>query len=113
MACNECTSLESIPECSESIAIGKVTVLTEVYIYVKNIFTDYVHREEVTSDADGDIILDLAFPDPSFYNSDSQYEVWATLRTDSDRLDITYAYGLTDTCLNISFFRVNDTTEEA
>lgn len=113
MACNECTSLESTPECSDSITIGKITALTEAYIYVKNIFTGYIHREEVTSDADGDIVLNLSEPDSSFYNSDSAYEVWVTLRTDSERLDVTYAYGLTDTCFNLEFYKVNDTTEEA
>jgi hypothetical protein len=113
MACNDCSELDSIPECTDSIVLGSIDPDTEVYIYVKNIFTDYVHREEVTSDGDGDITLDLTEPDSSFYNPDSQYEIWVTLRDSSERLDITYAYGLTDTCLSLSFFRVNDTTEEA
>jgi hypothetical protein len=100
-------------ECTESLVLGTIDPDTEIYIYVKNISNGYVHRQEITSDAEGEITLDLTAPDPTFYNSDSSYEVWATLRTDSVKLDILYAYGLVDTCLSISFFRVNDTTEEA
>jgi hypothetical protein len=113
MACNDCYILDSIPECTESLELGSIAPDTEVYIYVKNIFTGYVHRQETTSDGDGDLILDLTEPDISFYNQDSIYEIWATLRTDNERLDITYAYGLTSDCFSLSFFAVNDTTEEA
>lgn len=113
MACNNCSQLDEIPECTETLVLGTIDPDTEIYIYVKNISNGYVHREETTSNGDGDITLDLTAPDSTFYNPDSSYEVWATLRTESVRLDITYAYGLTDTCLSISFFRVNDTTEEA
>jgi hypothetical protein len=113
MSCN-CSELDSIPECTDSIVLGAISDIdTEVYIYVKNTFTGYVHREEATSNGDGDVTLDLTEPDSSFYNQDSAYEVWITTRDSSDRLEILYAYGLTDTCLSISFFRVNDTTEEA
>jgi hypothetical protein len=113
MACNDCYLLDSIPECTEELVLGTIDPDTEVYIYVKNIFTGYVHREEVTSDGDGEIVLDLTQPDISFYNQDSIYEIWATLRTDSERLDITVAYGQVHDCLSLSFFAVNDTTEEA
>jgi hypothetical protein len=113
MACN-CSELDQIPECTESIVLGALSEIdTEVYIYVKNTFTGYVHREETTSNGDGDVTLDLTQPDSSFYNQDSAYEVWVTLRSDSERMDILYAYGLTNTCLSLSFLRVNNTTEEA
>ncbi len=114
MACNNCSELDPIPECTESLLLGTIEPDTEVYIYVKNISNRYIHSEATTSDEDGYLTLDLEQPDPTYYNSDSSYEVWATLRTDNVRLSITYAYGLTDTCLAISFFRVNDTyTPEA
>jgi hypothetical protein len=113
MACNNCSELDPIPECTDNILLGTIEPDTEVYIYVKNLSSGYVHREETTSDEDGYLTLDLTEPDPTYYNSDSHYEVWATLRTDNVRLDITYAYGLIDSCLSLSFFRVNDTTEEA
>jgi hypothetical protein len=113
MACNDCYQLDSIPECTEELELGSIAPDTEVYIYVKNIFTGYVHREEVTSDGDGDIVLDLTQPDISFYNQHSIYEIWVTLRTDNERIEVTYAYGLTADCFSLSFFQVNDTTEEA
>jgi hypothetical protein len=112
MACNNCYSFDSIPECTSELTLGIIDPLTDIYIYVKNTFTGYMHREEVTSDANGEIILDLTQPDPSFYNQDSSYEIWATLRTDSDLIEITVAYGIVDTCISVEFFKVNDTTEE-
>jgi hypothetical protein len=111
MACNDCYLLDSIPECTENLEVGYIDPNTEVYIYVKNIFTGYVHREEVTSDGDGLINLDLTQPE-TFYNQDSIYEIWVTLRTDNERIDITVSYGEVHDCLSLAFFAVNDTTEE-
>jgi hypothetical protein len=105
MACNDCYSLEQIPECTESQVLGTIDPDTEVYIYVKNVFSGYVHRQEATSNETGELTLNLTLPEASFYNQDSQYQVWATLRDDNERIDITYAYGLTATCLNLSFFK--------
>lgn len=109
MACNDCYSLDSIPECSNELELGTITPYLEVYIYVKNTFTDYIHRQEAIADVDGLVVLDLAQPDPSYYNKDSSYEIWITLRTDNIRIDITVAYGLIYDCINLSLFKVNDT----
>lgn len=111
MACNDCHELDQIPECTYSLELGTIDAETEVYIYVKNIFTGYIHRQEAESGVDGILELDLTEPDSSFYNKDSSYEIWATLRTDNVRIDITVSYGVIADCLNLSFFAVNDTSE--
>jgi hypothetical protein len=111
MACNNCHELDQIPECTETLELGNIAVDTEVYIYVKNLFTEYVHRQEAISDVDGLLTLDLTQPDPSFYNKDSAFEIWVTLRTDNVKLDVTVAYGTVADCMNLSFFPVNDTYE--
>lgn len=111
MACNDCHTLDQIPECTESLELGTIDADTEVYIYVKNNFTDYVHRQEALSDGDGLLTLDLTQPDPTFYNKDSSFEIWVTLRTDNVKIDITVSYGVVADCLNLSLFPVNDTYE--
>ena len=111
MACNNCETLDPIPECSESLELGTIDANTEVYIYVKNLFSEYIHRQEAISGNYGALVIDLTYPVPSFYNKDSSYEVWATLRDDNERIDITVSYGLVYDCVNISFFPVNDTYE--
>jgi hypothetical protein len=111
MACNDCHELDQIPECTDSLELGSVDADTEVYIYVKNIFTGYIHRQEALSDEEGVLTLDLTQPESSYYNKDSSYEIWVTLRTDNVRIDITVSYGVVADCLNLSFFAVNDTYE--
>jgi hypothetical protein len=111
MACNTCETFDPIPECSESLELGTIDADTEVYIYVKNQFSEYVHRQEALSDEDGVLTIDLTYPVPSFYNKDNTYEVWTTLRDDNERIDITISYGVVTDCINISFFPVNDTYE--
>lgn len=111
MACNDCHELDQIPECTDSLELGTIDAETEVYIYVKNTFTGYVHRQEALSGLYGALELDLTLPDPTYYNKDSSYEIWVTLRTDNVRIDITVSYGVVADCLNISFFPVNDTSE--
>lgn len=111
MACNDCHELDQIPECTDSLELGSIDADTEVYIYVKNIFTGYVHRQEALSDEEGTLTLDLTEPESSFYNKDSSYEIWITLRTDNVRIDITISYGVVADCLNLSLFAVNDTSE--
>lgn len=110
MACNDCLSLDQIPECTESMVLGIIAVDTEVYIYVKNTFSGYIHRQEALSDNAGVLTLNLEQPDPSFYNQDSHYQGWVTLRTDNVKLTFTEDTVEYD-CLEISFYKVNDTYE--
>lgn len=107
MACNDCHKLTSIPECSTSLYLGVIYPLDEIDIYVKNMATGYVHRQEAAADVGGNIILNLTQPDLSFYNQDGVYEIWATFRYEFERLAITQAYGLTYTCLSVEFFMVD------
>lgn len=106
MACNTCQSLDSISECSDTIELGIIDPDLEVYIYVKNIHSGYIHRQEAVSDNTGLLILDLSNPDVSFYNQNSAYEVWVTLQTDSTRL--VFIDPATFDCLNPSFYKAMD-----
>jgi hypothetical protein len=92
------------------MVLGTIAVDTEVYIYVKNTFSGYLHSQEAISDNAGVLTLDLTQPDPSFYNQDSHYEVWVTLMTDNVKLTFTEDLETYD-CLEISFYKVNDTYE--
>jgi hypothetical protein len=112
MACNNCETLDAIPECSDSLELGTIDADTEVYIYVKNNFTGYIHKQNAVSGLYGALTLDLTLPDPSFYNKDSNYEVWATLRDDNERIDITVSYGIVADCVSPQFFLVNDFLDE-
>lgn len=107
MACNDCHKLTSIPECSESLYLGAIFPEVEIDLYVKNMATGYVHRQEETADFGGNIMLNLTQPDPSFYNQDGRYEIWATFRSNSERLAIAYTSGRTNTCLSVEFFMVD------
>ncbi len=111
MACNNCHILDPIPECSESLELGTIDANTEVYIYVKNLFSEYIYRQEAISGNYGALTIDLSWPHYSFYNKDFAYEVWITLRNDNERIDITISYGIVTDCINISFFPINDTHE--
>lgn len=112
MACNDCHPLASIPECTNEMVLGNIAVNTQVYIYVENLVTGYIHRQEALSDNTGEVILDLSEPDPSFYNQNSSYEVWVTLRTDNVRMAVTVGADLEEEavdCIDISFYKAMDT----
>lgn len=105
MACNTCQSTKSIPVCTGSLVLGNITALnTNVYIFVKNNTTGYIHRQEATSNGSGQVSLDLSLPDPSFYNPDSQYEVWVTLQSTSQNTKLNIAISAVNyTCFDLSF----------
>lgn len=114
MACNTCQLTKSIPTCTESLVLGTIASDTDVFIFVLNHSNGYLYKQEATSSPYGTLILDLTKPDPSFYNQDSDYEVWATLQTDSliDRLDITID-DVEYSCFDVSFiasYNDQDTT---
>lgn len=111
MACNDCLQLDQIPECTDTLELGNIGVNdAEVYIYVQNTFTGYTHRQEAVSSVAGALTLDLTQPDKSFYNQDSAYKVWTTLRIDNVKINFTVDTEESE-CLDISFFKVNDTYE--
>jgi len=104
MACNTCQQTKSIPQCTTLLVLGTIAENTEVYIFVKNHTTGYIHRQEATSDEDGVLSLDLSLPDSSFYNPDSNYEVWATLRTTSQNTKLNISISAVNyTCFDLSF----------
>ena len=53
MSCN-CTLLQSIPSCFNSLAVAKVELLnTVVWVITKNIATGFNEAHEITTDGDG------------------------------------------------------------
>lgn len=109
MACNTCQATKSIPVCTEVLILGQIAPDTEVYIFIINHSSGYTHRQESISDGSGNVGLNMALPDPSFYNPDSAYEIWATLQTSTqnDRLDITID-AETYSCFNLCFTSLYD-----
>ncbi len=107
MACKTCHQLSEIPECSESIVLGSMAIDTEVYIYVKNLYSGFIHKQEAVSDNTGDLTLNLTKPSKDFYNKDTAYQIWVTLRTDNDKIDFTIDTVDLD-CFNLSVYPVND-----
>lgn len=110
MACRTCHQLEEIPKCSDSIALGSMTIDTDIYIYVKNLYSGYIHKQEAISSGAGLVTLDLTKPSKDFYNKDSASEIWVTLRTDNDKIDFTINAVSLD-CFNLSVYPVNDFSE--
>lgn len=81
MSCNNCTPTKPIPVCTLTLVLGNIFFPDmPVFIFVENLTTGYIHRQEATTSPGGIITLDLSKPDPSFYNPDNNYGVWVTLQ---------------------------------
>jgi hypothetical protein len=107
MACNTCHQLTEVPECSSTLNLGTLALLnTELYIYVKNLHSGYVHKQEAISSGAGLVTLNTTEPSKDFYNKDYAYEIWVTLRTNNDRVNFTINTVVLD-CFNPSFHQVN------
>ncbi len=107
MACTTCHQLTEIPECSDSIVLGTTAIDTELYIYVKNLYSQYIHKQEALSSGSGVVTLDLTKPSKDFYNKDSAYQVWITLKTDNEKIDFTIDTVSLD-CFNLTVYPVSD-----
>jgi hypothetical protein len=104
MACNSCQSTKSIPQCTGQVVIGTYTANTDIFIFVKNNTTGYIHRQESTTDSDGKVLLDLSFPDPSFYNHDNTYELWINEPGSSQNIQASVSIGDEEyLCFNLLF----------
>lgn len=112
MSCTACQATKIIPSCTDELVIGSVEdASTDLYVYIKNLTTGYVHRQEVMSNEYGLVTLDLSLPDISFYNPNNTYESWVTLQDAQidDRLPVTI--GDDDyTCFALNFEKVFDET---
>lgn len=110
MSCTPCQPTKKIPTCAAEVVVGSIEDLsTDIYIYIKNLTTGYLHRQESTSGPYGLVTLDLSVPDSSFYNPNSTYELWATLANAQigDRLEITIDEE-PETCFELSFEKAFD-----
>ncbi len=111
MACTNCQEVTPIPQCVEDITIGAIADLTtDVYVFVKNLTTGYLHQQEAVSDGAGLVILDSTLPDISFYNENHFYELWITKQSETinDKLPITVVGGATPfDCLLLVFTKTD------
>lgn len=108
MACTTCQTTKKIPTCTTDLVLGTTVHLdTNIYIFVRNLTTGYLHRETAVTDGAGEVILDLSQPDSSFYNPYSIYEVWVTLATSTINEKVTVTIGATGyTCFTLEFDKV-------
>lgn len=103
MSCPVCTSTKILPTCWFDLIVGDISPEKDVDIYVKNITTGKVIKQEL--DGATEIFIDLTDPESDFYNPYNTYEVWVTERDDpTTRLSVTFKDGVTvDTCFTIKF----------
>lgn len=102
MICSNCRETKRVPTHTTNLTIGIVSVLSNtVYVFVKNLATDYTYRQEVITEADGTVILDMAQPHYSYYHENASYQLWIT-DTDNELLEITIDNEINE-CLYVGF----------
>jgi hypothetical protein len=105
MSCPTCQETKPIPKCVDTLIIGAIDYdSTDIYIYVKNLTTERIQRIDAVSGISGEVSLDLTDPDKEYYSPNFTYELWVTLRanTQNEALDITIGYRVYD-CLVLRF----------
>ena len=110
MSCSNCTPAKNLRICGEDITIGTISSSnTDVYIYVRDIITGKIYRQETTSDGDG--VVTLAMDDNNrFFQPIRTYEIWVTLtdaasQEDTETLTI---HGGEYDCIQAEFERITD-----
>ena len=106
MYCNICSQFRPIPTCTESLIIGDTNLAsTDVYVYLKNLSTDYLKRFSATTSLYGILTLDLT----DFKGTPNHdYELWATLQSATnidERIDIDVD-GVSYDCFGFTFENV-------
>jgi hypothetical protein len=93
-----------LPVCMAILTIGDTTHnTTDMYVYIKNHTTDApVTRFEVETNGSGLLTVDLT-DYPQIEGHD--YELWATLTTDNERVEITIS-AVQYTCFALTFEQI-------
>jgi hypothetical protein len=104
MNCSVCQKTKQIPTHVTDLIIGKVSIEDDVLIYVENVATGYIYRQEAIVNPDGSVILDMTLPHPSFYNPHGQYNISVT---DIDEHPTSITIGEVEyDCLSVTFKNV-------
>lgn len=110
MSCLICQKTSPIPTCTSTLILGTIANLnTAVYIYIKDLSTDRLQREGVSSNGSGQVSL-LMSNAPRFYQKGHIYEVFVTLQSSSDitnTIDLTIS-GTAYDCLQLTFWEVSN-----
>ena len=108
MSCLNCEIYLERLAC-EPFTVGNTEGATDIDIWIKNHTTGYLHKQELTTDVDGNISVDNTIPSVGFYNAHSVYELWITLRGETKRVDfIESDTGDAVQCLNLKFLTSDD-----
>ena len=112
--CSDPTRVCPINWCATSTLVGTISSAeTAIYVFIKNLSTGRLQRQETTTTATGRFGLDLSDPDAQFYNSDSDFELWVTLESANNQNDARETITLMDTttsntCFILTFEGIKD-----
>lgn len=104
--CNPCKTLKNISLCTDSIVIGTVEELNTAYnLYFKSLATSKVYVYPVTSNGAG--LITLTLPDGFPLATNTGFEMWVNLSTDSPMIQQDLTIGsYTESCYNLSAERI-------
>lgn len=108
MDCLTCQQTKQIPNCTDDLVLGIIDyVSTNVYIFIENVTTGRVERQEATSSPVGVVTLDLTDPNAHFYSNSYAFEVHVSLRdtTPTEKLPIQLG-GSTFDCFQLTFDKI-------
>jgi hypothetical protein len=76
--CIDCIEAKAIPTCVDLLTVGVIGANTEVTVYIENHATGYTTSQDVTSDVNGLVVIDMKKPYPDFYTENFYYTLWIT-----------------------------------
>lgn len=89
MCCEDCIEACEIFQCYSNVSLGKITsVLTAVNVYLENVATGRIHKENVTTTATG-VVTIAAGTWNEFLMTGSQIKVWVQKASQQTKQEIT------------------------
>lgn len=112
MNCTNCIEAKPIPVCTGELIIGTVETTEEVYVFVQNIATGYVHTETaIPSEYDSTISIDMGLPYPDFYSANIYYKLWVSETSDGNDVIPFTIDGEEYECLTLLFQKLHTDDE--
>lgn len=114
MGCN-CTKILDLPTCIDELIIGEIPLLSQdVFVFIKNTSIEYTIRLTGVSDSDGIVTVDFTTLPDNFFGSNFNYELWVTSTSEQpNKKQVITIEDVSDTCLNMQFFRVENNSLES
>lgn len=112
MSCSDCAKTFPIPECTDELVIGQaLNPFDNIFIYVRDVATGRVEKQNRQIDLFGNILMSLLEPSKDFYKAGKDYEVWisGTLIIDLEKGDTPFLISPSPDpvkCVLISFSKV-------